>query len=440
MHFQKLLKLALIILSFFISITSYGQWRKIPEFGIYCNNAILDEDNMIWGVGSGSKTFRYDPSSKQFDFYQLNEDFDILSLFALDSSTLFLGGRDWAKSNGFVLSYDPIGDSVKHFQNTNYDIRDILFTNQDTGYVVGFEGVQRTINGGISWEIVWEFNSIGAEYGELYSIISDSSGAIYASGIKRQNLEGSNFQGLLIKSKSHGDTWDIVFEPSEGYLVNLEYRHDKIYCHDQEVPKIYISPDLGDTWNTIEIPIDDPTLQINDVTFLSEDHILACIPQNIIFFDNRWEYVVNIIVDSPDGGVTWYTQFENHPPYPPGDTLLRSLVNVNDTIVYCFGWNLALVTENKGGNTNPIMGISNSHHNSKLRLFPNPASETLFVEGLTDIVRYQIVSLTGIVVQSGAINSDQEINIPIDAIEPSVYILSLFSKTRFTHSKLFVKF
>lgn len=283
MHLQESFRIVLVSLSCFISIASNAQWQKIPGFEIYCNNTTLDKNNIIWGVASGSKVFQFDPSGEQFDFYQINEDFDIYSIYALDSSTLFLGGRDWANSNGFLLSFDPIGDSIRHFQNTNYQITDILFINQDTGYIVGFEGVQRTLNGGISWEIIWEFSSIGAEYGELYSIISDSDGAIYTSGRKSQDLEGSNSQGLVIKSNNYGDAWDIVFEPSEGYIVNLEYRHDKIYCHDQETPKIYTSPDLGDSWDTIEIPIEDGTLQINDVTFLSEDHILACIPQNIVY-------------------------------------------------------------------------------------------------------------------------------------------------------------
>lgn len=417
-----------------------GQWIRIQDFDFYCNTATLSYSNMIWGVGSNGWLFNYDLNYKQFQYHKFNEDFDILSLSVIDSSTIYLGGRNYDEENGFTLLYDFNQDSVIFVRNHNNEIWDIEFINRDTGIIVGFEGIQVSKDGGHTWNLLWEFSSIGAEFGELYSIISTKPGVLYACGRKLHYVGGTNHQGFVLKSIDYGNSWSVVLEIPESYLVNLEFKHDVVYCHDKETNTIFTSNDYGESWSPVEIPISNPLIRINDVTLLSGSHILACISQNIFFAEDGLDHTVDMLVDSPDGGKNWFIQFENYPTYPPRDTLLNTLVNINDSTIYSFGWNLALMTENSGGNNNPGLSVSSSIDYPKLVLYPNPATNSLFLynrHSSEDL--YIIQNLSGEIVRIVSLIPDELQTIPIDYLDPGAYIISLITGTKITLSTLFIK-
>lgn len=438
LHYKIRTLQSIICFSFLFS-NAICQWSNIPDYNFYCNTASLADSTKIWGAGRIGGIFSYNLRINQFQFYQFSEEYDILSIYPQDSSTIYLGGRNNAENRGFILLYDPSQDSIIFFKNQDNEIWDIEFINQDTGFIVGFEGIQKTKDGGQTWNVIWDFFSVGADFGEFYSIISITDSVLYACGRKQHQLEGSNHQGFILKSSDYGISWDIVLEIPDSYFMNLEYRHNKVYCHDKETNTILISNESGNTWDSIEIPINNPLVRINDVTMLGVNHILACVSQNIFFASNGQEYSIDMLIDTPDGGNTWYVQYENFPIYPPRDTLLNTLVNLNDAVVYSFGWNLALVTQNSGGDNNPILSLSSPLEEVRYVLYPNPATNTIYVEGNFNATNYTIQTLSGEVIRSNSINTKGVLAIPIYYLDPNAYIISFKVGSNISLSKLFIK-
>lgn len=305
-----------------------SQWQELPDFQTYCNTAVLADSNNIWGGGNLGKIFHYDISNQTFDYRQFDEEFDFQAVYPLNDSTLLLGG--WVNNNdfddnGFYISYRCDIDSIIFSSFHPYPIWDIEFISQDTGFFSNFDGIHKTTDRGNSWERIWEVDSIGAEFGDIYSITTDSTGGIYASGEKRQNLEGLSFQGFVLKSIDCGASWELVFENPHGNIWGLEYRHGTVYCHDKNRTTIYSSQDSGATWNTYNIPISDETLTTSDVTFLSRNHLIACIAHEYGFLSDETDNKRYMILDSPDNGLTWYVQHEFHSPYSPDCQFLLTL-------------------------------------------------------------------------------------------------------------------
>lgn len=429
---------SIICLSFLFS-NAICQWSKVPDFSGICNDAILVDSANIWGVCNLGTLFNYDLIIQDFEYRYLDENVDFHSLFPANDSTIYLGGRNYNVGNGVFVSYRVDIDSIEFSVNTTNTVKDILFLSRDTGIYTGFLGIYRTIDGGKSWTLIWDFESYGAQFGMLNSLTADSHGGIYVAGTKRQNLEESNRQGFILKSSDQGLSWNSIFEVHESELDGIEFRHGGLYCHDKERMSLYSSLDFGQTWQTIDIPVHNPMLRISDLTYLSQEKIIACISQEFFFASNGADYSTDMLVSSTDNGVIWQLQFLNQPQYPPRDSSLNTIVNVNDTILYSFGWHRAIMTENSGGENNPVLNTERFPQLHTARIYPVPASNVLFVEGLSNEYRYSINTISGEFVVSDEICHSKRQVIPITELDPGIYIISFTSYSRTIHTQFFIK-
>ncbi len=77
----------------------------------------------------------------------------------------------------------------------------------------------------------------------------------------------------------------------------------------------------------------------------------------------------------------------------------------------------------------------NDVRKNTVRLFPNPANNTLQLDGLTENARVQIQTLSGAVVLDKNINAKE--NISISSLMPQVYLVRvLFADGHTEHIKL----
>jgi hypothetical protein len=394
---QLMLHSIVLIAGLFISVDLFSQWERIPDFQCITQTAQFADSIYIWGGGNLGKAFRINSHSDELKYYQFDEDLDIYSVWYCNDSLVYLGGRDWGTSRGFFLFFDPLSDSIKHFISLPNDIWDIEFISQDTGFIVSFSGIHMTTSAGKTWEVIWDPQSSGSEYGELYSIISTSDGDLFAAGRKRQDLTESSSQGFILVSKDYGLNWNIVYEIPYGYITNLNFDFGKIYCHDKNHTFYYFSNDSGNTWEKVDIPIFDETLRIADVKYINENNIIACIAQDFFPQNDRSSYSIDLIINSTDSGSTWYLQFENHTRFPPRDTTLNKIISINDSTLFCLGWRLCLKTRDGGGQNNPIFYNHTKYYQTRkfISLFPNPSKDFIFLKGINQEYHYSIFSFDG---------------------------------------------
>lgn len=426
----------------FISI-GWAQWNLLPGFYTNCKVAILTDTTRIWGAGTSGDMFNICLENNEITYFQFDSSYDIHSIYKVSDSLLIFGGGDWIPGseiqNGFILNYNFIIDSIIKEESYPSVIWDIEFINKDTGFFVSSSGIDMSINGGNSWKSVWDFEQIGASYGELYAMTRDTLGNIYASGRKRVSPETI---GIILKSEDRGESWVEIKEIPDGYIVNLNYKYNKLYCHDKNALCYYSSSDFGEQWQTDTIPLTDPLLKISDIEFLSQDHVLVSIAQELYFSSDdpsREQYSVDMIIDSPDLGNTWYRQYINYSPFPPRDSSLNTLVSLNDTIIYVFGMNLALITENQGGTDNPILFVLQNKIDKKRTIYPNPVTDIIYIQGLDVADSYAIATITGQIIKSQIINPSYNIGIPVAILKEGLYFLYLIDNESVIYSSVFIK-
>lgn len=81
--------------------------------------------------------------------------------------------------------------------------------------------------------------------------------------------------------------------------------------------------------------------------------------------------------------------------------------------------------------------VGNMPGNSVGRIYPNPASDRLFIES-TDVNAFQIVSMTGSVQAQGTVNSRKQ-EVDISSLAPGMYLLKLTNNRQQTGITRFVK-
>lgn len=419
----------------------FSQWeRVVPNYECLNPNATLTDSTYIWGGGNLGRAFKYNYRTNELKNFQLKEDLDIYSIWYQSDSLIHLGGRDWEASNGFYIIFDPIADSILNSIRLPYEIWDIEFISKDTGFIASYSGIHKTTDAGISWEIIWDFQSIGARYGELYSLTSDNNGYLYASGRKAHNKEGSTTQGLILRSLDSGQNWKMVYEIPDGYITNMDYGYGKIYCHDKHHISYYYSNDMGDTWEKEDIFIADSRLRIADLIYINENHLIACIAQDYLPELDPRKYTVDQIISSPDSGNTWYLQHEQQTRFPPRDTTLKELISVNDTTLFCFGSLLCLKTQNQGGANEQIIYSSRSNHLIPLntKMYPNPARDFIFLEGVNHTYKYSIHSIDGKMVVPPSTNMEGN-KINIKNLKEGMYIIHVIANENYFYSKPIIK-
>ncbi len=107
-------------------------------------------------------------------------------------------------------------------------------------------------------------------------------------------------------------------------------------------------------------------------------------------------------------------------------------------------WKLPTLTNDKRNqlsqNCSPLFNstdaLSTEENNVEINIFPNPASQNLYI-GIDETTDYQIIDLKGSIIMKGKVNSTEPIN--ISTLQPNIYIIRLQQKKK-SFSRRFIKF
>lgn len=80
--------------------------------------------------------------------------------------------------------------------------------------------------------------------------------------------------------------------------------------------------------------------------------------------------------------------------------------------------------------------LSTENNNVEINIFPNPASQNLYI-GIEETTDYQIIDIKGSIIMKGKVSSTEPIN--ISTLQPNIYFIQL-QQEKFSFSRRFMKF
>lgn len=189
------------------------------------------------------------------------------------------------KSITIILFTLILGQTSAQWQklttNTNNEIFDISFVDENRGWAVGYYGtVLRTQDGGNTWTPQSFFNN-----SDLYSVhfINKDTGFI------------AGYAGFY-RSINGGVTWNTIpLSGSSSTFMHVEFIDSAVGFVTGNDNQIFRTTDRGNTWlqQTVNTP-NSNDLPVSDISFPSPDTGYACLEAY------NWGYLKTI-----DGGSTW---------------------------------------------------------------------------------------------------------------------------------------
>ena len=145
---------------------------------------------------------------------------DLVAVYFTSATRGFVAGDD-----GYLASTEDGGKTwTKYPLNTNENINEIYFRNNDNGYLVAGRLLFITQDGGKTWQETHIYRSANFRGGtpELISIrFSDKKRGLAIGSIVNKNDE--IIESLVMKTDDGGDTWSRVALPTKNELFHLDF-------------------------------------------------------------------------------------------------------------------------------------------------------------------------------------------------------------------------
>lgn len=236
-----------------------------------------------------------------------------------------------ATMNNGVLEYNPLhGGEVRERNNgiLSYAANTIMITNTNDMLVHSYNGIQRSRNGGQTWQ------HIRADMmGSIWSMLDIPSGDIFAGSIGYANSQYPRTFSPLYRSSDAGDTWTPLGEEIVSSNANWTQvtdlfvdNNNRLYAAtnnsgDTALPyALYTSADNGAHWQAIGAVL--PTTLVT--------------PSGIIYTIGMTKTFTFDFLRSSDLGVTWDTLT---PPFPISFNSNPVLITGPDNALYFFAQN-----------------------------------------------------------------------------------------------------
>lgn len=205
------MKRKLLLLFFCLAFTNnlFCQWQTIYKdslnYSFTCAHFLNNDTGFVAG-------FHYPlPSGVIFRTFDGGQTWDSLlipvyvsNIQFINDSTGFAGGSD-----GFVYRTTDLGTNWNLMgSNTWDDLTGMFFLNKDTGYQITGNIIDKTTDGGITWQVI--FNSTG--YGETIG-----GKMMFPDSITGYAVQGFYSGGAISKTSDAGSTWSDLLIPLDFY-------------------------------------------------------------------------------------------------------------------------------------------------------------------------------------------------------------------------------
>lgn len=302
--------------------------------------------------------------------------------FLEDSTVIAVGRYSTDNSESFncrLIKSVNLGESwvtVSEISHQHYGT--LHFFNSDSGLIAGSRTILRTVDGGISWETVWNLNDNEYRYGEVSKIYFPSNEIGYAIGIGRNQHNNPLFDYFLLKSVNAGLSWEMIeIFPRQLYAIFFNSPDNGFIGAD--LGTIYKITDGGDLWSEVQL---STNLPVQSIHFISETEGFATGGFKVCLTESGClsHFFISKTVD---GGDSWAS-------YDTTGIALSSIWFINDTVGFVSG-DYELIMKSNGiidrlpGNYPwhlfTSVGIDdNMASDSGIKVFPNPTYGPLNIE------------------------------------------------------------
>lgn len=169
---------------------------------------VLSFQNRIIGAGLGGLLLRSPDLGASWGLAFADSTDAIRSIHAInDSSIIAVGGIGY--NLGQILRSDDLGDQWTLVQRLDVELRDVYFTDSQTGYACGYGAVYKSEDAGQTWDLT----SVKGDF--FSSIHFPTSNIGYAVGRT----------GTIVKTEDAGLTWTTLRNGNSPLLTRHLYNH-----------------------------------------------------------------------------------------------------------------------------------------------------------------------------------------------------------------------
>jgi photosystem II stability/assembly factor-like uncharacterized protein len=300
-------------------------------------------------VGEAGNVLKTTNGGQQWNTISANTSAELDDLFFVNQNTGYLVGL-----NGVIRKTVNGGTSFTNITGipTNTNLYSVHFINQNTGWIAGqASAMYKTTNGGTSWTqqtlpnytfIVRQVSFVDANVG-------------YATGASNGNL---------FRTTDGGNTWTSLPQNMSflGTVVNFQFFSADTGVATTSSWKFLKTTDGGATWNQL-------------ASFCVGPPVLHFINENVgVISGDNSNYDCKMYT-TIDGGLNWSN---THVPFGPNT---NSVFMTDTNSIYMCGDDGSIANFGGiGGITTGIKNI-NEFENIDVKIYPNPTQELLFIEG-----------------------------------------------------------
>jgi len=257
---------------------------------------------------------------------ELPENTHYKSILFTDDNTGYLIGI-----SGTLLKTENAGESWvlnESLSDIAYfaDLQSIEFVNYEVGYLVGSKRIYKTMDSGDSWEEVWESSF------DLFSVsFSNAETGIAVGGDWLYEVSG------IITTSDGGNNWaESSYSATTKYIDEIKFVNDNLgYAVGGHVSATYSgyvmkTEDAGDTWLTLNLG--------TNIYWITD---IAICDNNIIYTVGQ----EGQILKSTNGGLSWIEQNSNT------SESLYVVQFTDNNIGYVAGENGTIIKTSNGGDT-----------------------------------------------------------------------------------------
>ncbi|NQT77565.1 MAG: T9SS type A sorting domain-containing protein [Bacteroidetes bacterium] len=430
---KRLITIFLMIIPF----SGIAQWNYINQ-GNTCNYNIIKfiSESEGWVMGGTCCIQKTTDGGATWIQVECNGTTNIQDFQFINDSVAYCTGWYFTGSiYSEVLKYDYTNESWNVIYNTDLTaIQALHFLDPLTGFIVSGIGIQKTIDGGISWSTVWDasFAGFNSAYLEDIIFVNDSIG--FSCGKMKPNIFS---QRGIVKSTDKGENWFVCYlDPDIGsgsilLLHQVKDNPDIIYGSSSS-EDILKTIDCGITWETINSGIQ---YEYKPLYFINADTGYAA--ATFLGFFPGYEKLTMEIWRTNDGALTWNLQFVDSAYWQA----TNSIYFINDTIGFVAGWQTMLKTENGGIATG--IQLNERTHDIEVKVYPNPTNQYVNVEiSNTDSKKIilEVTNLSGKILHRIEYSNNEPYIQKIDLSEHSrgIYLLNIRTKKILKVAKLVI--
>lgn len=361
------------------TVNGGSSWTQIVT-GYYDYHLAIDFSNTDHGiiVGNSGKVFKCGNGGTSWDRISEPEypDMEFLtSIQFIDAYTGWIGN----KSQNYILATTNGGiDWEKHQLSYSSHIYDIFFIDELNGWAGTLWGIEKTSDGGITWEYLHDLNDCNSVwfFDNLNGLVATNSGLL------RTNNGGNSFSEITVNAD--GNLESIFFlNNNEGWLCSY-------------TGEIFHTTDGGTTWSEQTTPTYD---RLEKVFFLNQDLGWASGYGGLIHTDDggntwNWQYTTSgtiedvVFIDplngyfargsiyaTTDGGASWVDQEAGG----SGMGSIYALSFPESSIGYACGYGATVLKTENGGFVN-TKEHSFKYESLVSKIYPNPVKDNFTLE------------------------------------------------------------